>query len=184
MKTLKLYSITAFVALLFIFSSSCKKDTVTPIVPPGTPDYVGTWSATAPFNSDYGVISMKDIKTFTDSIITDKFQLEITTGLWIDYASMKSSLSVKGKIMNVTITELGVTEVNAFGIPTGVIKSYKAGTPEFDALILQLGQAKLANARSFIAEYGVSGNQLTLKTDLNADGDYLDANETTVYTKQ
>ena len=174
------YKLATFMAIVLIFSSSCKKDDpVIPIVVPVTPNYVGTWIAIAPFTTVYGDIQMKDIKTFTDSSFTDRVQLEIATDLWINYGSMKSSLSVSGNLMNVTITDIGTSSTNMLGIPTGVITSYKKGSAEFNDLISLSGQHN-----TFSSEYNVSENQLTLKTDINLDGDYLDANETTVYTKQ
>lgn len=176
----ELFRIATFLAIILIFSTSCKKDEpATPIVDPNTPDYVGTWIAIEPISTDYGDISMKDIMTFTETSFTNLGQLQILSNSWLDYVSMKGSILVNGNKMTVTITDLGLTSLNSLGMPTGEIASFKAGSAEFDALILESGQAK-----TFISEYSVSGNQLTLKTDNNEDGDYLDANETTLYTKQ
>lgn len=180
MKNLNLkefYKIVAFMAIVLIFISSCKKDEpATPKVDPTAPNYVGTWIAIEPITAD---IQMKDIITLTETSFTDLGQIGLSANLWVDYISMKGSISVNGKLMTVTITDLGLTSFNSLNIPTGVITSYKTGSAGFEDLITQSGQPKIFNS-----EYSVSGNQLTLKTDLNADGDYLDESETTVYTKQ
>jgi hypothetical protein len=57
--------------------------------------------------------------------------------------------------------------------------SYKEGSAEFEAILSQSEQSK-----TFESEYSVSGDKFTLKTDNNDDGDYLDGDEVTVYTKQ
>jgi len=153
--------------------------TVTPFVEPVNTDYVGTWMVIAPFTTDYGDISLKKIITFTDRSVAQLGQLQILSNTWMNYVSMKGSLSVNGNLMTVSITELGMSSSNSLGIPTGDIISYQSGSAEFDKLLSDTGQPG-----TFSSQYSVLGNQLTLKTDANFDGDYLDANEITVYTKQ
>ena len=50
---------------------------------------------------------------------------------------------------------------------------------QFSSLLSQSGMEK-----TFKSEYSISANNLTLKTDINKDGDYNDENEVTIYTKQ
>ena len=161
-------------AIVVIFSSSCKEDD------PILPDYVGTWVAVEAVPTEVGYVQMKDIMTFTEKSFTDLAQIQTGTDQWTSIFSMNGTLLVSGNIMNVTITEIGVTSFSGVtGLPTGVITSYKKGTTEFDELITENDQP-----RSFESKYTISGNKMTIQTDQNEDGDYLDELETTVYTKQ
>jgi hypothetical protein len=56
---------------------------------------------------------------------------------------------------------------------------YKEGTPQFDNIFSQTGQTQ-----TFGFEFSISGNTLTVYSDYNSDGDYLDEDEAVVYTKQ
>ena len=175
-KLIGFYKVATLLAVLFIFSSSCKKDKQKD--DKVNPDYVGTWTAMSSISTDYGDTSLKDLMTLTETSFTDLRQIQFMNA-WLDFTSMKGTLSVNGNLININIAEAGTSFDMATGIPSGTIKTYKAGTPEFDKL---LSQAKLS--KTFKSEYSVAGNKLTLKTDYNEDGDYLDELETTVYTRQ
>ena len=180
MKNLKFKSLTHLVfalTIVVIISSSCKKDGEI------NPDYVGTWAVIMPsIPTDTGYTSgFKDNMTFTKSGFTDLIQMPgESADKWIDYLSMKGSITVSGNMINVTITEFGISSFDVItGKPTGTIISYKEGSSTFNDILNNSGQAK-----TFNSEYSVSGNKMTLKTDNNEDGDYLDSDETTVYTRQ
>lgn len=177
MKTLKfrkLCVMAALMALVIIFFTSCEEDE------PVRPDYVGTWETVESVPTDEGHVQVKEIMTFTETGFTNKAQMELALGKWIDFASMKGTMTVSGDFMNVIVTEIGITSLNMItGLPTGVITSYQKGTDEYDALFAELGESK-----TFESKFTVAGNKLTLQTDKNEDGDYLDELETSVYTKK
>lgn len=168
------YKAAIVLAVVVSFNSSCKKDEVI------LPDYAGTWVAVESVPTESGFKQVKDIMTFTETSFSNIGQIQTSTDKWVSMASMDGSLSVYGDIMSVTVTEVGVSSISGVdGQPTGVITSYKKGTSEFDILIDEMEQPK-----TFESKFSVTGDQLTLQTDQNDDGDYLDALETTVYTKQ
>ena len=172
-KLLEFYKVAVFLTVLVTFSSSCKKDDKV------NADYVGTWIAVNPISTEFGSTSLKEIMTLTETTFTDLMQILIPGNNWVEYVNMKGSISVNGNLIDVTIAEVGTAFDMNTGLPTGVIKTYKTGSPEFDTLLSKAGRSK-----TFKLEYSVSGKELTLKSDNNGDGDYLDANETKVYTKQ
>jgi hypothetical protein len=119
--------------------------------------------------------------TFSTNTFSDISQIKNTsTNEWINLIGLKGSISINENIMNVTVTEFGLSTFDMItGIPTGNIVYYKDNQSEFSSLISQSGMKS-----TFKSEYSVSGNNLTLKTDNNNDGDYNDENEGTIYTKQ
>jgi hypothetical protein len=154
--------------------SSCKKDGDV------NPDYVGTWISYEIVTEDGITMNIKDIMTFTKEGFNDLGQIYYPSeGKYMDVTKMYGTISVNGNIMNVKITEIGISRLNMNEIPTGTIVTYKEGSSQYNQLFIQTGQPK-----SFESEYVVLGNKMTIKTDNNNDGDYTDANETTVYTKQ
>jgi len=172
---IELYKLVALLTILVIFSSSCKKDDEV------TPDYAGTWIAVESIPTASGYTAIRDVMTFTENKVTDLIQFPGgSADKWIDFMNLKGTISVSGNLMTITIVEIGISSLNAItGMPTGTIVSYKEGSAEFDALLLQGEQSK-----TFNSEYSISENKMTLKTDNNNDGDYLDGDEVTVYTKQ
>lgn len=173
MKNLKIRSVIALmivVTAMIISISSCSKDNEI------TADYVGTWVA----NSSMDGSETKETMTFTSTNVTDLLQIKnATTNTWVDYLSMKGSISVNKQIMTVTLTEIGLAFDFMTGEPTATMTTYKAGSSLFDLILEGSGQSA-----SFQSEYSVSGNTLTIKTDNNDDGDYLDEEESVTYTKQ
>lgn len=170
-----IHRLVLMLTALLIFSSSCKKDDEV------TSDYVGTWIAVESIPTASGYTSIRDVMTFTENSVIDLIQFPGgSTDQWIDYMNLKGLVSVSGNMMTVTIAEIGISSLNAVtGMPTGTIVSYKEGSTEFENILRLSGQSK-----TFKSEYNVSGNKLTIKTDNNNDGDYLDEDEVTVYTRQ
>lgn len=155
---------------LIISISSCSKDDEI------TPDYVGTWVV----NYSMDGSETKETMTFTSNSVTNLLQIKYATNnTWVDYMKMKGSISVNKQVMTVTLTEIGLAFDIMTGEPTATMTTYKAGSSLFDLILEGSGQSV-----SFQSEYSVSGNMLILKTDNNDDGDYLDEEETTTYTKQ
>ena len=160
------------ISVFFVFSSSCKKENTI------NPDYVGTWSIV---DANSQGEQYKDNITFSKDGFLELGQLYgVSTNKYIDYIKLKGTISVNGSRMSFKVTEIGATSFDYnTGKPTGIIVSYKEGSSQFDNLILQTQQIK-----SFDLEYNVLGNKLSIMSDHNNDGDYTDANETTVYTRQ
>lgn len=177
MRQLKLKSwgkVVAIMAVGMVFISSCKDDE------PVLPDYAGTWVTVETVASNGKYVQVKDIRTFTETSYTELVQKQLSDNNWIDYVSVKGTLSVFGDMMTVTVTEMGASSYSMVtNLPTGVITYYKKGTSEFDVLVSQMDQPK-----TFESKFSVSGNKMIIQTDLNSDGDYLDEMETSVYTKQ
>ena len=163
-------SILFFTFIVFVLSSCSKDDTV-------NPEYVGTWSAT----SESSGTQVKDNITFTKDGFTEIGQLyNTTTSKWINYMKSTGSISITGTTMTVTYKGIGISAVDPIsGYPTGSITMYNTGSTEFQSIMSSSGQTT-----SFVSQYSVSGNQLTLMTDNNGNGTYTDSGETTVYTKQ
>lgn len=179
LKFIQFYKIATLLAIFVIFSSSCKKDKKDN---PNNLDYVGTWTDMDFISTDYGDTESKEIMTLTETSFTNLMQvlIPIPVDFWMDYASLKASISVNGNLIDLTVNEVGITSVDmSAGFPIGKMTIYKEGTTEFDTLLSGAGQSK-----TFKSEYSVAGNKLTIKTDINKDGDFLDDKETRVYTKQ
>jgi len=154
--------------------SSCKKDDP-------DPEYVGSWATTqAVFNEDV-ILQIKNIMTFTTDSYTDLTQvLDEATNEYIDYFKLFGALTVDESIMHIDIDEIGLSSVDVLsGKPTGTIVMYKEGTPQFDNIFSQTGQSQ-----TFGFEFSISGNTMTVYSDYNSDGDYLDEDEAIVYTRQ
>jgi hypothetical protein len=175
LKFRKMLKLAFVLTVIVMISTSCKKDDEV------SPDYVGTWIATESSSETTGGSQTQEIITFTTNEVYNLIKMSgATAGVWVDYASMKGTISVSGNKMSVTVNELGISPFDQItGLPTGAITSYKAGSSTFDILMGKSGQNKI-----FTSEYSVSGNKLTLKSDNNDDGDYLDEGESTVFTKQ
>lgn len=174
MRNLKMKKIFAFgmvlVAISFATMSSCSKDDEV------SADYVGTWL------SDESIASSSEKETLilTANSLTINLQTkDETTGSWVEYYGLKGSISVNKQLLTITITEIGVAFDVQTGEPTGTMTFYKAGSASFDLLLQHAEQSV-----TFNSEYSVSGNTLTLKTDDNNDGDYMDEGESTTFTKQ
>jgi hypothetical protein len=119
--------------------------------------------------------------TLSKSGFSDLYQVyNPLTGKYTDYIKLGGLLSVSGSTMTIKATEIGVSSFDLVtGYPTGSITTYKEGSSQFESLFSVSGQAKTQKS-----EYSIEGNKLTVKTDNNNDGDYTDADETTVYTRQ
>lgn len=163
-----------FIVLLAVTISSCKKNDP-------APDYVGTWYATGSAQlEDSTTVEMKEVMKLNDGSFSNVIQVKNpSTNAYLDYLGTKGTMTVNGKKMSVTVTEAGVSTFDVSGIPTGTIHYYKSNETGFTTLL-----AFLEMPSSFQSEYEISGNQLTLKTDYNADSDYNDDGEVTVYTRQ
>jgi len=170
LRTKSLFALTIIVTAMIISFSSCSKDEEI------TADYVGTWIS----NTTMDGSEAKETLTLTTNGVTDLFQIkDPTTNAWINYIQMKGSIAVNKQIVTVTLTEIGLGFDFLTGEPTTTMTTYKAGSGLFELIIAESGQST-----TFTSEYSVSGNTLTLKTDDNEDGDYLDEDESVTYTKQ
>lgn len=163
-----------FIALLAIVISSCKKDDP-------DPDYVGTWYVTGSAELDDGsTVEMKEVMKLNEGSFSDVIQVKNPdTNKFLDYMGTKGTMTVNGNRMTVTVNEAGVSTFDVSGIPTGTINYYKSNQTEFTTLM-----ALLEMPTTFQSEYEIAGNQLTLRTDYNADSDFTDDGEVTVYTRQ
>jgi hypothetical protein len=165
-------SIKSFILLaaIILFVSSCTKDDTV------NTSYVGTWSLTL---SQSGM-SMKDNMTFTKDGFTDIMQINNpVTNKWVDYIKTIGTISVSGSTMTTTYTGIGISTIDPLTGPTGTITMYNTGNSNFQSLLTVAGMPL-----SFDSKFSISGNNMTMMTDLNGDGDYTDAGETSVYIKQ
>jgi hypothetical protein len=179
MKSLSFLSYARLLAgiSLVIFSfNSCKKDDDNK----NDPAYVGTWSRTDNIPVDTFSLQVKDLLTFTKTTVKNMGQIyNSDTDAWLDLMGMKGTFTSSGKNLNITVNQVGISDFDTLGIPTGNIQYFTKDDTEFNLVLGELGQKE-----NFDAEYSISGNKLTMKVDDNDDGDFLDDGETQVYTKE
>lgn len=173
-KFLTLFKTAAFLLLVAVTVVSCKKDD-------DDPDYVGTWVVLGTFNDGETNFEMKDVLTLSSGKFEEKMQLKNpVNNTWLDYMGMKGTLTVNGNKINVTITEIGLSAINPVTqTPTGVITYYKSTDTEFSELVEGFGIDL-----TYQSEYSIQGSEITIKTDLNGDGDFNDEDELSTYTRQ
>lgn len=176
MKQLKNKWISAFMVLLVITAAftSCKKDENTV----QSADYVGKWNSDV-ITSDSEPDSKHNL-TLTKNTFEDMVLTKVSSGEFVNSIIVKGSMTATNNVMNVHVSEIGVSEINdQTKEPTGNVTSYKEGSLLYGLILDQSGRKA-----DFQSEYTVNNNKLTLKTDINKDGDFLDANETTTYNRQ
>lgn len=176
MKELKSKWISTLMLLLVITAAftSCKKDETTE----QNADYVGKWSSDV--ISIAGEGDQKHNLTLTKNTYEDVIQTKVSSGAWVNSIVLKGSMTVANNKMNCHVSEIGISEINEQTNEfTGNVTTYQEGSLLYGLIMDQAGQES-----DFQAEYTVSSNKLTLKTDLNNDGDSADANETITYNRQ
>lgn len=174
--TTKLKILVVLSTLIFTFSACDKDDDEDD----KTADYVGTWSTEQTLQTDIGTFEVRDILTLAENSFTEVAKIKNpVTNTWVDYIGRKGTFTVSSDELNVSLTEAGATAIDISGNPTGQIVYYKAGTPEFTALLTEFEMTK-----DYKAKYTVSGNTLTLKADNNNNGSFDDEDEVLVFTKQ
>lgn len=176
MAELKNKWIRTFMVLLVITAAftSCKKDDN----PEQNADYVGKWNSDVITSDTEG--DHKENLTLTKNTFEDIIQTKVTSGAWVNSIIVKGTMTVTNNVMNVHISEIGISEIDdQSGEFTGNVTTYNEGSLLYGLIMDQVGQDA-----DFQSEYTVSSSKLTLKTDMNNDGDFSDANETTMYTRQ
>jgi len=163
-------SILLFFALVFLFTSCSKDETV-------NPDYVGTWSVAITKGGD----EIKDNITYTKEGFTETLQIyDATTTKWTTYKTSAGIISIKGTTLTSTYKSIGLAVPDlTTGELTGTILTYSEGSDTFNMFFSESGVPQ-----TFNSQFSVSGNKLTLMTDQNGDGVYTDLGETLVFTKQ
>jgi hypothetical protein len=177
MTELKNKWISTFILLLVLTAAftSCKKDNNNEVQ---NADYVGTWSS----GSDDSSTSQNgniQILTLTKNNFDAMVKTKNNQGQWVNSFALKGTMTVNGNKMNVHISQFGSSINPLTGEQTNTVTYFNEGSLIFETLMSSSGYKK-----DFQSEYSVVGNKLTLKTDMNDDGDYTDANETTTYTRQ
>jgi hypothetical protein len=81
--------------------------------------------------------------------------------------------------MNFKIIEYGLSSYDFAGMPTGSIDLIKEGDPYSEYLFSILNSPE--NSKLV---YSITENEMTFFRDNNGDGDYADANESVIYTRQ
>jgi hypothetical protein len=159
-----------------VFVTSCEKDDKDD----KDPAFIGKWSRVETIPVEDFTIEVKEMVTFTASSFTHMGQVKNPeTNVWIDLMGLKANISVDKNKMDVTVKEVGLSELDFEGMPTGDITYYSDEELEFEAIL-----AEVEIEQTFNAEYSVSGDKLTLKSDDNSDGDFTDEGESEVYTRE
>src|ERR1035437_4931600 len=97
-------SVLLLSVIIVLFSSCNKKDNEL------NPDYVGTWMALQTITQDGVSIQFKDLMTFSKDGFSDLGQVyDVITSKYIDYVKLNGTMSVSGDVMNINITEIGVS---------------------------------------------------------------------------
>lgn len=170
-------AIMVFLVITAVFSTSCNNDDDEDDETQ-TASYVGKWSSDIIVSDEDG--DYKDNLTLTKNTFEDLIQTQTSANNWVNSIMVKGSMTVNGNVMNVHVSEIGISEIDeTTGDFTGNITTYKEGSLFYGIIMDEVGQDS-----DFQSEYAVNGNKLTLKTDMNDDGDFNDINETTVYTRQ
>jgi hypothetical protein len=165
--------ITVCLALLLI--TACEEDE-----PEVIPDYVGSWSTSWAYIDEGDTMEVKEIMTLTADTYTDITQLRsYPNGTFIDFYGLKGTFTVSGYTMSIDIKQIGLTTADGEGNPTGNLIYYKEGDPEYFTLVSELGQPD-----DFDADYSIAGDFMTFLVDWNEDGDFYDAGELTIFTRQ
>lgn len=157
--------------MILLLIASCTKEK--------NPDYVGTWLMYGTEQNGDSVYQTKVVLTLN----TDNFSYLMkvknnSTGVWTDYVGQKGTLKVNGDSLTVHFTSLGVSALNEYYFPTGVIVYLAEGDAGFTTLLdLMRGHNDLKGT------YSLTGNEMTLKMDSNADGDTNDEGETMILTR-
>lgn len=177
MTQLKNKGIRALMVLLVLTAAftSCKKDNKDE---EQNADYVGTWSS----GSDDSSTSQNgniQILTLTKNNFDAMVKTKNDQGQWVNSFALKGTMTVNGNKMNVHISQFGSSINPLTREQTNTMTYYNEGSLIFETLMASSGREK-----DFQSEYSVSGNKLTLKTDMNNDGNYSDADESMVYTRQ
>lgn len=157
--------------MILLLIASCTKEK--------NPDYVGTWLM-------YGTEQNGDSVYQTKVVLglnTDNFSYLMkvknnSTGVWTDYVGQKGNLKVNGDSLTVHFTYLGVSALNENYFPTGVIVYLAEGDAGFTTLLDLMG-----GHNDLKGTYSITGNEMTLKMDSNADGDTTDEGETMILTR-
>ena len=165
---MKNYSILlAFLLLVSLVFTNCEEEAK-------TPDYVGTWEYTETDTSG-ATATMTLILTETT---VDMTMVLTSEGISITMGTMKGDLSVDGNKMTITVTEIGVPDIDWETFEFKGIITVKPGDEGWDEAVAESG------GETWTAEWSVSGDKLTVKSDDNNDGDYEDEDETMVFTKK
>lgn len=176
LKFIELYRLTAFLIILVILSSSCKKDDEE------TPDYLGKWMTAKPIAGSTGFVLVNYSLTLIDHTFTETF----LTGIYRatptypgTFVTMEGSVSVSGKTMKLIVHKLSYSNYNSSTATAS--EPYETNTFEdkdFGFVFEGIGMS----TSNHHVEYGIVDNQLILKVDYNMDGIYSE-NEKSVYTK-
>jgi hypothetical protein len=167
----------ALMAIAVVTFDACNKDDNNNTK---DPEYVGVWSRTESIPIDSFSLDMKDVLTLTKDKVTNVgLVYNPETSEWLNLLGMKGSFTANGNNFSVTVNEVGMSPFDTTGLPTGQIEYFDKNQVEFNLILQELGLEQ-----TFNAQYSVTSNQLTLKTDDNNDGDYLDDGESQVYTKE
>lgn len=171
---LRIFRSLLFAALLVTIISSCKKDDP-------DPDYVGTWVVTGTMSDGNMTLELKEVLNISKGSFEQIQQLKNpTNNVWLNLMGLKGNFTVADNKMNITLTAVGQSSVSTITqLPTGQIEYVNASDPDFDEFLTYL-----EIPATYMSEYVVSGKEITIKTDMNADGDYNDPGEITTYTRQ
>jgi len=159
-------------AMLGLFSCSNKDN---------NPPYVGNWLM-------YGNTSRGDSVYLTKALLTLNVSnfgyiqqiRNNATGAWLNYVGQTGYLAVTGNSLKIQFTSLGIAPIDSLtGYPNGIITYYGPSDSTFTTLLNSIGGNVDLNG-----SYSISGNELTLKIDLNNNGSTNDPGETSIYIRQ
>lgn len=143
-----------------------------------TPGYVGTWVSEQ--NDPESNTKLRTLLDFSEKSFTNLGQvMDSATQHWIDFIGVKGRINIDDNIMNVSITEMGISGFDIIsGTPTGKIYYYRYDQTEFSRMLKSSDMNK-----TYQSEFSLEGNQLILRTDKNNDGDFDEDNEIVVFRR-
>ena len=168
-RTLKL-PIFAFGIILVILISSCSNDKKI------IPGYIGNWTSAHSETVDGTIVNLKSTLTLSEGKYNENVQIVAGQGVYVDFMKFFCDMAVDGDKMDITITRMGIIEV-INDQPTGKMLYYDQNDPELEDLLSSSG---ISNP--FTVQYSVVDNTLTIRSDVNKDGQ-INSSEITNYTR-
>ena len=162
-----LFSIVIILAMLI---SSCSNDKET------IPDYIGTWTTTQSETVDGTIVNLKSTLTLSEGKYNDNIQVVAAPEVFMDLMKLFCDMTADDNQMHITIKRFGIIEV-INDQPTGKMLYYDQNDPELEDLLSSSG---ISNP--FTVQYSVVDNTLTIRSDVNKDGQ-INSSEITNYTR-
>lgn len=138
----------------------------------GNYPFVGEWTNTREVDDK----TFKENLTLTEDSFDELVKFKLLPMIYIDVLGAKGGLTSTGNTLILTVETVGVAEVEEAG-SFGQMQWYTIESEEFATIADSIGGTIIT------CEYEVIDDKLTLKKDLDGDGNYSEE-ETNIYTRK